>query len=158
MWFRLQQRWVAITSQVPCFTGTAGASTDPDRVASPGQRPSSPFPQLHALSPSSSQLGAGVGKRFPIAGEEEVDEISLPHPRAPVLPSSPARLHSSPWQSLALAQEKDGVHTSPHLLASSGEAKGLRAYNAWGRMIRLHSFSHSRRKTTDLGQEARLKP
>ena len=119
MWFRLQQRWVAITSQVPCFTGTAGASTDPDRVASPGQRPSSPFPQLHALSPSSSQLGAGVGKRFPIAGEEEVDEISLPHPRAPVLPSSPARLHSSPWQSLALAQEKDGVHTSPHLLASS---------------------------------------
>lgn len=24
MWFRLQQRWVAITSQVPCFTGTVG--------------------------------------------------------------------------------------------------------------------------------------
>lgn len=119
MWFRLQQRWVAITSQVPCFTGTEGASTDPDRVAIPGQRPSSLSPQLHVLSPS-SQLGAGVGKRFPIVGEEEVDEISLPRPRASVLPSSPARPHSSPWQSLALGQEKDGVHTNPHLLASSG--------------------------------------
>lgn len=61
-----------------------GASTDPDPVASPGQRPSSPFPQLHALSPSSSQLGAGVGKRFPIAeGRREVDKSPC-HIRAPV--------------------------------------------------------------------------
>ena len=76
--------------------------------------PATPCPQ--PLLPAR----AGVGKRFPIAGEEEVDEISLPRPRAPVLPSSPVRPHSSPWHCLALGQEKDGVHTNPHLLASSG--------------------------------------
>lgn len=143
---------------MPCFTRTEGASAGSGSQPRPATLPASRPPWM--FSNPSSQLRGGVFKRFSIAGEEETDEISLPLHNVPVLPSSPGRPHSSPiGRAWPLGRRKMESHTNPHLpcfLWVRARAPG--AYNAWGGSSAYTGFSHPRRKTTELGQDARLKP
>jgi hypothetical protein len=70
--------------------------------------------------------------------------------------SSPAR--GAHHQALTWSMEESWNHTpAATCQLSQGEGKGPGAYNTWKGSSAYTGFSHPRRKTSELGQEARLK-
>lgn len=134
------------------------------RGAAQDQTPNTPDPLppatragLQPLFPA-SRRAMEEWKRWPVAGEEEVDEIFRPLHRAPTLPPSPVRPCSSPFGRARPLGRRQSPAPAPPPQLPQGEGKGPRAYNAWGGSSAYTGFSHPRRKTTELGQEARVKP